>query len=98
MFDRDITQPLAIDRTGVPAEEVERVRSEAIEMAKADGKPDQIVSKISEGKVNAFFGERVLLEQLHVKTDDYGKTKVVDILKGAGVSTVTDLAIFKVGA
>jgi len=92
------SQPVAIDRTGVPVDQVEKVREDAIAIAKAEGKPDQIVEKIAEGKVNAFFGQSVLLEQLHVKTDDYGKAKIVDILKESGVNTVTDLAIMKVGA
>lgn len=91
------TRPLSIDRSGVPTEQVDKVKSEAIEMAKAEGKPEQIVVKIAEGKVNAFYAERVLLEQLHVKTDDYGKKKVGDILKEAGVNAVTDLIIMKVG-
>ena len=92
------TKPAAIDRSGIPADQVEKVRKEAIAAAKADGKPDQIIEKIAEGKVNAFFGQSVLLEQLHVKTDDYGKAKIVDVLKDSGVNTVTDLAIMKVGA
>lgn len=91
------TQPLAIDRSGVPTEQVDKVRKEAIELAKSDGKNDEIVEKISEGKVNAFYAERVLMEQWHVKTDDYGKKKVGDILKEAGVNAVTDLIIMKVG-
>ena len=56
-----------------------------------------IITKIAEGKVNAFFAEKVLLEQLHVKTDDYGKKKVGDCLKEAGVDAVTDLVVLKVG-
>lgn len=91
------TQPIAIDRSGVPAEQVEKVRSEAIEIAQSEGKPEKIIGKIADGKVNAFFGQRVLMEQLHVKTDDYGKTKVGDVLKKAGVNAVTDLIIMKVG-
>lgn len=91
------SKPLAIDRSSVSAEQIEKVRSEAREMAKAEGKPDQIVEKIAEGKVNSFYGERVLLEQLHVKTDDYGKQKVIDVLKSAGVSAVTDMVIMQVG-
>ena len=91
------TQPLAIDRAGVPAEQVEKVRNDAIQMAKDEGKPEKIVGKIADGKVNAFFAERVLMEQLHVKTDDYGKTKVGDVLKQAAVDAVSDLAIMKVG-
>ncbi len=91
------TKPMAIDRDGVPAEAVEKVRAEAVEMAKADGKNDEIVAKIAEGKVNAFYGERVLMEQLHVKTDDYPKAKICNVLKEAGVESITGLAIMKVG-
>jgi elongation factor Ts len=91
------TQPLGITREDVPEEEIEKVRQTAREVAKDEGKPEQIIEKIVHGKVNAFFGERVLLDQLHVKTDDYGKTKVRDVLKQAGVNTVTDLVIMKVG-
>lgn len=90
--------PAAVDRAGVPAETVERVRREAMEAAKAEGKPESIVAKIAEGKVNAFYAERVLMEQFHVKTDDYGKNaRIADVLKAAGVTAVTDMAIFKVG-
>jgi len=91
------TQPIAVDVKGVPTAEVEKVRQTARMVAREEGKPDQIIEKIVEGKVNAFYGERVLLEQLHVKTDDYGKTKVKDVLKAAGVTAVTDLVIMKVG-
>ena len=90
--------PLAIDRSGVPAEQIEKVRSEAIEIAKGEGKPEHIIEKIAEGKVNAFYAERVLSEQMHVKTDDYGKNaKIADVLKQAGVGAITDAVIFKVG-
>ncbi len=91
------SMPLAIDRNGVPADQVEKVRNEAREMATAENKPEQIVEKIAEGKVNAFFAERVLMDQLHVKTDDYGKTKVGKVLEQAGVTAVTDMVIMKVG-
>lgn len=90
-------QPLAIDRSGVPADQIEQVRGRAREMALDEGKPEQIVEKIVEGKANAFFSERVLMEQLHVKTDDYGKTKIADVLKAASVNAVTDLVVMKVG-
>lgn len=91
-------QPVAIDRTSVPAADVEKIRTQAREMAIAEGKKEQIVDKIADGKVNAFCAERVLMEQFHVKTDDYGKNaKIADILKAAGVNKVTDMVIMKVG-
>jgi elongation factor Ts len=93
------TNPIAIERSSVPAAEVDKVRSQAKELALAEGKKPEIVEKIAEGKVNAFFAERVLMEQLHVKTDDYGKNaKIADVLKAAGVDRVTDMVIMKVGA
>jgi len=92
------TNPLAIDRGSVPTADVEKVRTQAREIALAEGKKPEIIDKIADGKVNAFFAERVLLEQLHVKTDDYGKNaKIGDILKAAGVTKVTDFVIFRVG-
>lgn len=91
------SMPAGVDRASVPADVVEKVRKDAIEAAKAEGKPEQIVAKIADGKVNSFYAERVLVEQLHVKVDDYGKTKVGDVLKAAGVTAVTDMVIFKVG-
>lgn len=92
------SMPVAIDRASVPAADVEKVRTQAREMAIAEGKKEQIVDKIADGKVNAFCAERVLMEQFHVKTDDYGKNaKIADILKTAGVNKVTDMVIMKVG-
>lgn len=93
------SNPLAIDRSGVPAEEVEKVRRIARETAAAEGKPAQIIDKIVDGKVTSFYAERVLMEQFHVKSDDYGKNaKIADVLKAAGVNAVTDIAIIKLGA
>lgn len=90
-------KPMAIDRNSVPSEEVEKVRQRACEAAKAEGKPDPIVEKIAEGKVNAFFAEKVLMEQLHARSDVYGKKKIADVLKEAGVNAVTGMAFMKVG-
>lgn len=91
------TKPLAIDRSTVPQEQIEKVRASAHDMATSENKPPSIVEKIVEGKVNAFFAERVLVEQFHIKSDDYGKVKVGEVLKGAGVSAVTDLVVMLVG-
>jgi elongation factor Ts len=89
-------KPLAIDRGGIPADEVEKVRSLAVEVAQSEGKPDKIIDKIAEGKVNAFYAEKALMEQLHARTDVYGKKKVADVLKGAGVNAVTDMVYMQV--
>ena len=67
--------------------------------AKEMGLGENFIDKIADGKVNAFYAERVLMEQFHVKTDDYGKNaKIIDVLKAAGVNKVTDMVIIRVGS
>jgi elongation factor Ts len=68
--------PLAVDPESIPAASVERERAIVVETMKADpkmaGKPDEMISKIAEGKLNAFFKENTLYAQAFVK--DGGKT------------------------
>jgi elongation factor Ts len=68
--------PLAIDSSSVSAEMIERERAIVIDQMKNDpkmaGKPDEMIGKIAEGKLNAFFKENTLLLQPFVK--DAGKT------------------------
>ena len=79
--------PLAVDAESVPAETIERERSIVIETMKADpkmaGKPDEMVAKIAEGKLNAFFKEQTLAAQPFVK--DGGKT-VSEYLKSVSAN------------
>ncbi len=90
-------RPLAANREDVSAADVEKVRQMAVTQAKEEGKPDQIVDKIAEGKVNAFYAEQVLVEQEHVRSDVYGKKKVKDVLAENGVTGVTDMVYLAVG-
>ena len=46
--------------------------------------------------MNAFYADKALMEQLHARTDVYGKKKVADVLKGAGVNAVTDMVYMQV--
>lgn len=88
-------RPLAIERKGLPADKIESVRATARAEALEMGKPEKIVDKIADGKVNAWCAQRCLEEHEHVKVP---KTKVADVLKQAGVDRVTDLAVFELGA
>jgi len=60
--------PLAVRREEIPADLVERERRIAREQI--TGKPENIVEKIVEGKLNKWYAERVLLEQPFVKDPD----------------------------
>jgi elongation factor Ts len=74
--------PVAVDAESVPAATIERERAIVTEQIKLDpkmaGKPDEMVAKIAEGKLNAFFKESTLVNQAFVK--DNSKT-VGDYLK-----------------
>jgi elongation factor Ts len=74
--------PVAVDASSVPAEVVERERNIVMEQMKQDpkmaGKPEEMMSKIAEGKLNAFYKESTLTAQAFVK--DNGKS-VGDYLK-----------------
>ncbi|MER3470278.1 MAG: elongation factor Ts [Chitinophagaceae bacterium] len=83
--------PVAVDAASVPAETVERERAIVVEQMKADpkmsGKPDDMIAKIAEGKLNAFFKENTLTAQAFVK--DSSKS-VGDYLKSSGDLQVTE--------
>ncbi|MFT3845948.1 MAG: translation elongation factor Ts [Lacibacter sp.] len=82
--------PVAVDAESVPAEIVAREKDIIIEVMKQDpkmaGKPDEMIAKIAEGKMNAFFKEQTLLAQAFVKD---GSKSVADYLKSAGDVKVT---------
>lgn len=77
--------PVAVDANSVPADILEREKSVIMEMIKADpkmaGKSEDMLAKIADGKLNAFFKESTLVAQAFVK--DSSKS-VGDYLKENG--------------
>lgn len=77
--------PVAVDASSVPASVIAREKDIIVELMKQDpkmaGKPDEMLAKIAEGKMGAFFKEQTLTAQAFVK--DAGKT-VADYLKESG--------------
>ncbi|MFO0963062.1 MAG: translation elongation factor Ts [Phycisphaerales bacterium] len=61
--------PVAVDEAGVPADVVAKRKQEAVDEAKASGKPEQIAVKMAEGKMRKFFEEVTLLGQAYVRDD-----------------------------
>jgi elongation factor Ts len=82
--------PVAVDADSVPADVVAREKDIIMDLMKQDpkmaGKPEEMIAKIAEGKMNAFFKEQTLLAQAFVKD---GSKSVADYLKGAGDVKVT---------
>ena len=72
--------PIAVDRDGVDQDTIDRELDVARELAREEGKPDEMLDKIAEGRLQKFFKENTLLNQAFVK--DTSKT-VGEALKEA---------------
>ncbi|TYC99060.1 elongation factor Ts [Arthrobacter echini] len=86
--------PTYLTREDVPAELVESERRIADETARAEGKPEQALAKIVEGRLTGFFKEGVLLDQAFAKD---AKKSVATVLSEADAKA-TAFARFRVGA
>ena len=79
--------PVAVDPESVPAETVARERAIIIDTMKEDpkmaGKPEEMIAKIAEGKINAFFKEQTLLAQAFVKDGSKTVGEYVKSVDGA---------------
>ena len=60
-------RPQYVTREEVPADVVENERRIAEATAREEGKPEQALSRIVEGRVNGYFKDNVLLEQASVQ-------------------------------
>ncbi len=87
-------RPKYLSRDEVPAEVVAKERELAEATSREEGKPEQAIAKITEGRLNGFFKDVALLEQPSVTES---KLSVQAVLDAAG-TTVKRFARFEVGA
>lgn len=87
-------QPMYLDRDHVPADVLAQERSTLEKITLQEGKPENIVPKIVEGRLNAYFKDNCLVDQEYAR--DPSKT-VGQVLKEAG-ATLTDFVRLHVGA
>jgi len=92
-------RPQWVSREEVPAEEVDRERKIAEEQAREQGKPENVVPKIVEGKLQSFYKDVCLLEQPFIKDD---KLTVGDLVTEAAAKvgenvTIRRFARFQLG-
>jgi elongation factor Ts len=86
-------RPLYTTREDVPADVVEKERRIAEQITRDEGKPEQAIGKIVDGRLNSYFKDVVLTEQAFVKDN---KTTIKQLLAQNGL-TVTGFARFQVG-
>ncbi|GAA4782922.1 translation elongation factor Ts [Olivibacter ginsenosidimutans] len=88
--------PVAIDKDGVDARTIERELEIAKEQIRAEGKPENMVEKIAQGKLNKFYKDATLLNQEFVKDSSKTISQFLDgISKGL---TVTAFKRVQLGA
>lgn len=86
-------RPQYTTREQVPADVIENERRIAEATAREEGKPEQVLARIVDGRINGYYKDVVLLEQASVQEP---KKTVKALLDAAGV-TVKDFARFEVG-
>jgi elongation factor Ts len=86
-------RPQFLSRDDVPADVVAKEREIAEATAREEGKPEQALPKIIEGRLNGYFKQVALLDQPSVQDS---KRSVKAVLDAAGVS-VTRFARFEIG-
>lgn len=69
--------PLAVTREEISAELIEKEREVFRSQALAEGKPEKVVEKIVDGRIEKFYAESTLLDQVYIKDND---KKVSDLL------------------
>jgi elongation factor Ts len=70
--------PLGVDRDSVPSDTVEKERAIFVEQVRASGKPENLIEKIVEGKVEAYYKDVALLHQAWVREP---KKSIGDLVK-----------------
>ncbi len=82
--------PQFLDANSVDPAVAEREKNVLIEQAKAEGKPQEIAEKMVQGRMQKFFKEICLLDQIFVID---GETKVADVVANAGKEAGADIKL-----
>ena len=64
------TNPIALDRDSIDDNVVVREKDIFTEQAKSQGKPDNIIERMVEGRINKFYQESCLMDQTYIKDPD----------------------------
>ncbi len=82
--------PLAVDKDQVPQDKVDSERRIFVEQVKAEGKPEHMIDKIVEGKVQAFYKDVALMHQAWVRDP---KKTIGDLVKETSAKTGENVQI-----
>ena len=94
-------RPSWINRDDVPADVLEKEKTLIAAQARNEGKPEEIVDKIVEGRIGSFYKENVLLDQVFVRSDRFEGTvgelvQQLAVRMGENIS-ITSMARVEIG-
>ena len=82
--------PLAVDKDGIPPETIASERRIAEEQTRASGKPEAMIQKIVDGKIEAFYKDATLLAQPWVREP---KKTIGDLVKEVSAKTGENIQV-----
>ena len=86
------TNPIALDRESIPASVISREKDIYVDQAKSSGKPENIIEKMVDGRMNKFFQENCLMEQAYIKDSE---KKVMDLVTESVATLGENITISK---
>ena len=82
--------PIAVDKDQVPQDRVDSERRIFVEQVKAEGKPEHMIDKIVEGKIQAYYKDVALMHQVWVRDS---KKTIGDLVKETSAKTGENIQI-----
>jgi len=85
-------RPGWVNREDVPAEILEKEKELIAAQARNEGKPDNIIERIVDGRINSFYKENVLVDQVFVRTEKFDGT-IGDMVKGLAATLGENISV-----
>ena len=85
-------RPGWVDRESVPDEIIDKEKELIAAQARNEGKPDHIIERIVDGRINSFYKENVLNDQVFVRTEKFDGT-IGDMVKGLAASLGENISV-----
>jgi elongation factor Ts len=82
-------RPSVVRRDQIDPAALDKEREILAEAARKEGKPEQIIAKMVEGRLKDFYAERCLLEQPHANREKYGGKTIGELAAAAGMTVLS---------
>ena len=83
-------EPLAVDKDQIPADKIDSERRIFVEQVRASGKPENMIDKIVDGKIEAYYKDVALLHQAWVREP---KKTIGDLVKETSAKTGENIQV-----